>query len=517
MFATPAGAATGCNSGEFPSTFAAESGLKVACHTDAGTSANHIEIHDADNVVWHHGAARTVSLAPSSGNAITAGSTTIKFASGKLGPSDVRRPINAYNAAKAAMFKGGTFITSVLPAACTTACTSATISQAAALTGGTTATPISSKVEHTNNRVLSDATCAAAGTTVTSATAKWAASDVNKSVSGGPFAAGTKIVSVSGTSATLSQANPAACTAGQLITVGAATYSGTTPLAFNADPLNMQLTNTATATSFTCPSTGTTLTLNAATVTDTGGFVAGDVGLPISVKGTTVTLATTIKTVTSTSVVQLNGTAKCPAGITTAAGSAWVGNPGASAPVNTAAMMTLGAELNLSSTLVKTQDNCANATYEGFMVVGGWQAPGTFTANASAPRAAVGQVVFPTSVISFNGFVVPKKGGDSVDANPHYNFSFPLLPTSLAVCTTPASDIQLAFAINPTTESAAPFLPTGSGNPGDTPVRSLLPETGTFSQTMELISNPSTIISSDSSPCTIAVDTAIPGTPCGDG
>jgi hypothetical protein len=517
MLATPAGAATGCSSGEFPSTFAAQSGLKVACHTDAGTSANHIEIHDADNVSWHHGAARTVSLAPSSGNAITAGSTTIKFLSGKLGPNDVRRPINGYNAAKAAMFKGGTFITSVLPAACTTACTSATISQAAALTGGTTAAPISAKVEHTNNRVLAGATCSAGTNTLTSSTAKFVASDINKSVSGGPFSSGTFITSVTSTVATMNQNHTNACSATSLITIGAATYSGGSPVAFNADPLNMQLTNTATASSFTCPSTGTTLTLNAATVTDSGGFTAGDLGLPISIKGGTATLATTIKTVTSASVIQLNGTVKCPAGITATAGSAWVGNPGANAPVNTAAMMTLGAELNLSSTLVKTQDDCANATYEGFMVVGGWQGPGTFLANASSPRAAVGQVVFPTSVISFNGFVVPKKGGDSVDANPHYNFSFPLLPTSLAVCATPLSDIQLAFAINPTTESAAPFLPTGSGNPGDPSVRQLLPETGTFSQTMELISNPSTVISSTSSNCTIAADTAIPGTPCGDG
>ena len=184
-------------------------------------------------------------------------------------------------------------------------------------------------------------------------------------------------------------------------------------------------------------------------------------------------------------------------------------------------MMTLAAELNLSNTLVTTQDNCANGTFEGFEVVGGWQGPGTYTANASTPPATVGQVLFPTSVLSFEGFVVPKKGGDTVDANPHYNFAFPILPTSLAVCLTagaPSNPIQLAFGINATTKSAAPFLATGSGNPGDPTIRQLLPETGSFSQTIQLIENPSTVVSSNvSTACVIGVDTTPPGLTCGDG
>ena len=61
--ASPAGAANQCDGGEFPSTFAAQSGMKVACHTDAGTTANHIDVHDAPNVEYHHAAARNVSLA----------------------------------------------------------------------------------------------------------------------------------------------------------------------------------------------------------------------------------------------------------------------------------------------------------------------------------------------------------------------------------------------------------------------------------------------------------------------
>jgi len=52
---------------------------------------------------------------------------------------------------------------------------------------------------------------------------------------------------------------------------------------------------------------------------------------------------------------------------------------------------------------------------------------------------------------------------------------------------------------------------------GDPPTRQLLPETGTFSWTVELILNPSTIVASDTPSCTIGAPTATPGTPCGDG
>ena len=133
--ASPAGAANQCTAGEFPSSFAAQSGLKVACHTDAGTTANHIDVHDAPNVEYHHGAARNVSLVGSP-SSFTANSATLKFAAGTLKNTDLRRPINAFctkNAtagnnncasavAKDSVFAGGTFIIALAPAACTTAC-----------------------------------------------------------------------------------------------------------------------------------------------------------------------------------------------------------------------------------------------------------------------------------------------------------------------------------------------------------------------------------------------------------
>jgi len=530
--ASPAGAANTCTAGEFPSSFAAQASLKVACHTDAGTNSNHIEIHDANNVVYHHGGARNVSLVASP-NAITANSTALKFASGVIKNTDVRRPINAFNAAKASMFAGGTFIVSVAPAACTTACTSAVLSQKAKVTGGTSGVPIAAVIEHTNNRYLDDVTCSGATNTISSVTAKWVATDVGKSVSGGPIPDGTFIssITVNNPVATLNQAHAGACTAapphtGDQITIGGATYSGGIPQVFNSDPLTVQLTNSASGgQGLTC--TGSTLGMTAASKAETGGFNANYIGMAAAVKGAPPAAPVTAAKITAVNIAGNTSATIVPAcptaanAVTATAGFAGIGVKGANGPGNAAVMMSLAAELNLNPALVATQDDCSLNTFEGFQVMGGWTNPGAaYATNAFAATSSVSQVIFPTSVLSFNGYVVPKRGGDSVDATPHYNFSFPLLPTSLAVCLSggaPANEIQLAFGINSTVVSAAPFLATGSGNEGDPPVRQLLPKTGTFTTTMQLILNPSTVVATSSDTCTISGPTASPGTPCGDG
>ena len=309
------------------------------------------------------------------------------------------------------------------------------------------------------NRVLADAVCTAGTSTMTSATAKWVAGDVNKSVSGGPFASGTFITSVSGTTATMNQAHTGACGAApQLITIGAATYSGGNPVLFNSDPMNFQLTNDATGgQGFSCASGSHTLAMTAGSKADTGGFVATDAGIAVSIKGASATVATTATAAVLTGNTSLTLAGTCPAGVTATVGSAWVGVASANAPGAGAPMMSLAAELNLS---LDAGDHAGQLRQRHLRRLRSdrWLAgPGTYTANASTPPATVGQVLFPTSVLSFEGFVVPKKGGDTIDANPHYNFAFPILPTSLAVCLTagaPSNPIQLAFGINATTKSA---------------------------------------------------------------
>ena len=379
---------------------------------------------------------------------------------------------------------------------CTTLCTSATLSQQAKLTGGIGSLPIIAVIDQTTNRYLDDVTCAAAGSTITSVTAKWlTATDVNKSVSGGPLTDGTRIVSVLGNVATLNQPHTAACTAhaghtGDQISVGGTTYVGGVAQTFNNDPMSIELSNTANGgQGFSC--SGSTLSMTAGSKTDTGGFNAAYIGMTVFVNSPTgggvgpppvpLTVTAKITAVNTTTPTSATIVPACPSGITPTAGYAAVSTKAPGAPSNNAAMASLGAELNLQPTLVATQDDCNLNTYEGFGVIGGWVNPGTsYTPNASTPPVTVAQIVFPTSVLAFNGFIVPKRGGDAAQGVgvAHYDYSFPLLPTFLAVCS--GNEVELTLGIAPTTLTVAPFLGTGSGNVGDPPVRQLLPKTGTF-------------------------------------
>lgn len=563
LLAAPAGAVvtTACTGGQYPSRFLAQAGFKVACTTAAADNTNHVDIHDSDNAIWHHGAARAVSLGSgttAATAATAANSPTIHFTGSVISVADVRRPISAFDATtKAAVFKAGTFIKSVGPTStCTTTCTSAVLSQPASLTKQT----LSAKVEHTTNRFLVDATCTSGVATLTTTAPGFLLSDVGKSVSGGPFNAGTYVSSVTANgalSATLNQAPPAACTTNNggdatasppvapaagadKIQLGAAYYGNPptpTPVWNPADAMSIQLSNTTGGgQGFTCSSS--TLAMTAASKADTGGFVASDVKLRVLIKGSAATVYTrtiTNVTLTGNTSVTLSGTPSpiCPAGISATVGFAAIGVADASAPANGDAVMTLDAELNLNPALVPIQDDCTKGTLEGITIVGGWVNPGAYSANTSTPKVSVGQIVFQTAVLAFNGFVVPKSGGETngaySDANPHYTFTFPVLPTSLAACIDhngtssltddhPLSPTGLTFGVNATTSLKAPIMPIGSGNLADPNVRILMPETGSFSQTYQQINNTGpTVLSTDATACTVVGATADPSFGCGDG
>jgi hypothetical protein len=493
VLASPASAAVTCTTGQFPKTPSAQSGLKVACTVSAGTTINRVEVHDAKNAKWRAGAARNVTVTTA------ANSATITYASGALTASDVRRPISG------GCIAGGAFIKTVTA-------TSATMSQPTSPTGcGATA----AKIEHTQSRTLVDAHCTtAAASNLTSASALFVAGDVNKSVSGGPFGQTAKISAfVNATTVTVAPAPTTACSSPDTVTIGAATYSAGVPVLFTPETDTRQLTNTATATGFSC--TGSTITASS-------GFGATDVGLKAVVTGST-TATGKINSVGATTAVM---SVPCPAGVTAASGTAVIGEPGGTAPKNSDAMMTLSAQLNLNPSLVSTSDDCAKNTYEGFAVVGGWHNPGNYSTTAvigatSAPAVSVGQVLFPTSVVAFAGYVSPIRTSGTVEAFPHYEFVFPLLPTSLAVCLTagaPSNATTLALGWNPTTEASAPFLPTGSGNPAGPAIRALGPQSGgPFTETIVLKNNATVVATITPAGCTIASATATPDFACGDG
>ena len=217
--AAPRAAATTCQTSQNPNGASAQASLKVGCITDLSATAtqnvNHIDVHDGLNAAWHRGAARSVSVT-------TAVSTTITFAAGTIQNVDVRRPISGPGIA------GGAFIRSVAPAACTTACTSAVLSVAS-----TAAATVTATVEHTSSRTLQDARYSAGATsTLTSATGTFAATDVNKSVSGGSFPAGSRISAF--TNATTVTVTPGGTTAvmspaTDIITIGEVQYTAASP------------------------------------------------------------------------------------------------------------------------------------------------------------------------------------------------------------------------------------------------------------------------------------------------
>ena len=250
----------------------------------------------------------------------------------------------------------------------------------------------------------------------------------------------------------------------------------------------------------------------------------------MTIIGTT-TVSTTV-TANTTTALTLLGT--CPAGITTSAGTAVIGGVGANAPKSGSQAVTLGAELNLNPTLVATQDDCGLNTFEGFEVTASWQNPGAYVGGAvigganAIPAQSVAQILFPTSVLSFQAFIVPVgAAGDGVQLGAHFNLTFPSLPTSLAVCLTgtplhPANPTALSFGVTPTVLAGAPFLPTGSGNPADSTLRSLDSRTGAFPVKVGVFNGATNLTGSPftTPSCAIAANTTAPAfalTTCGDG
>jgi len=512
--------------------------LRINCHVDAGIKADNIILHDAPNAIWHHGGARKVAITP------TDGSATITFASGAIVAADVSRPIS-YTCQT-----GGSFIVSV-------AATSAVLSKPSK----TGCAPTTATIEHSTNRVLHDANCTSGSVTLTgTANSKFAASDIGKSVTGGPFggagggtgggnASGVwRITGVGATTATLNAAAPANCTdadtvtAGvqDVITIGSQTYNTTAPNAavWPNNPMTVELSNSTTAGSpnggqgFTC--SGSNLALAGLSAGTIPAFSAAWINMKVTVRGTT----TVVTKVQSFAAPNLVLAAACPAGISATAGSASIGEPDATAPNNGSPMMTLNASLNLNPSLVKTQDDCARNTVDGFQVVGMWRNPGAYGAGTVAVPVSVGQIVFPTAVVQFAGNIVPKKGatnnGDAQVTQSHFDFVFPSLPTSAAVCLTPpltgnpTNPTQLSLQFNSTTLSgdingAAPFSQTGAGNPQDVTVRALDARFGqTFNGRYELKNAAAQVAGSPGNTfsCTIisnAFTATNPGLACGDG
>jgi len=278
---------------------------------------------------------------------------------------------------------------------------------------------------------------------------------------------------------------------------------------------------------FSC--TGSVLTETAAAIAAGQNFSTAYAKLPVVIK---VGAVTTVRSVLSASTTAFTLNAACPVGVTATAGEVAIGQPGANAPKTGNSFTSLSAELNLNPVLVATQDDCSLNTFEGFQVIGTWANPmnSTGTLNGytttgvlGAPvLVSTGQVLYPTAVVSFAAYMRPQRTGGltgGLPAGSHFEFVFPSLPTTLAVCLTagnPANATGLAFGLAPTTLSTAPALPTGSGNPADPSIRAIGPQTGATNGAYSLKNGAAVVVTGALPTCTIPVNTAVPAFACGD-
>ncbi len=484
---------------------AQSSGLKVDCTTNAGTTVDFLAAADAPDAYWHRGTARTVAITT------TASSQTITYASGDIGAADIGRPISG------GCIKATAFVE-------TAGLTSGTVStlQGATGCGATTAT-----IEHTRSRVLANASCTTGGILTTPAgpsSGVFAASDVNKSVTGGPFGANAKItVFTNANQVTVAPAPTAACTAPDTITIGQATYAAGVPV-WSADPMGVEMSNSATnGQAFSCAvvAAHAVFTQTAAAVNMGQNFNGNYAKLQVIATGTT-TVTTAVTSATATALT--TAAAACPTGITAAVGTLIIGQPGLNAPQTGNTTATLSAELNLSPTLVATQDDCNKNTFEGFEIAGTWNNPGFYFGGAligNPVLVSTGQIAFPTSVVSFGAYIRPQRTGSAIQAGAHFEYVFPQLPTGIAVCLTggnPSNATQLAFGIIPTPLSVGTGVPTGSGNPADPVVRALGPQLGAQTGHYSLKHATVSVATGPLPTCTIvAATTTPPPITCTDG
>jgi hypothetical protein len=503
--AAPASAVHSCTSSMSPKVPVGQSGLSVACLFDTNNTAttaddiSRIEIADTPNAGWTSTAART---AKTSANAVL-GATTLAFTPA-LTTADIGRPISGTGIA------AGTFIKTIAGA----------ISRptSAAVPINTTIT-----INHTRGRELNDADCTAASTTLTAPSGVFLSSDVGLSVTGGPYRTLARIVallspttvtvddnpSVAGNQApsnNCSDSNPGVLGTQDVIAVGLVRYSpatSNTTVATNARTRQIALGTLAAGGGATCA--GSTLTLNA----NGGGTFATDVGLAVFFKKATGAAADAVvrkvNSVTATTIVM---SAACPAPAA-AATDAVIGVAGSFAPADGAPMAEFTASLNLNPSIVPFLDDCAKNTVTGFGIEGVWRNPGSYARTlvfGSPTPVSTAQILFPTSIVAFAGYITYKTGGMQVGE--HNEFVLSQLPTSGTGCPFSASLPKVALALR--------FDPVA----GEKSVRAIGPVAGTYTPKVRVLNSTGGVLAPNpinGTACVIGAATDAPSYSCGSG
>jgi hypothetical protein len=505
VFGLPSGSASaavtnGCNFGQFPNAPGGQSGLTVNCtFTNAGTSSSNT-IEDFPQAVWHNGAAWTVI-----GGATTSGSPTVTSTSAL---SHFKAATDINHTISGGGIPADSFIIAVNSASSVTLNHDATSTKSAeTLT-----------IENSSIRAVADGVTTSASKTITSATADFVSADVGRIVTGTNLPKYDAIASVTNaTTAVLSAAATATGTA-QTLTIGenervsttrqvtdAKVTAGSTALSsasahFLASDAQLpvagcgiptgtyisSVTNSADvvlslAATLTRPlavtngvttsgsATVTSATANFTSTCDTNKVITG-AGIPAGdtikavVNATTITLAVkATATATGVSLTESPGATET------------IGAPTPTAPANGDAVATVESELALSPTLVKGSPPCSAGDATGDTIEGAWYNPGSYGAtflSPALPTDTIGQILYPTSVVSFAGYVVNEAASTpgEQDTAAHTDIIYPFLPTGLALCATPALGIGSVFSFNGTTLTEQKVA-TGIGRPDTGAVR----------------------------------------------
>jgi len=205
------------------------------------------------------------------------------------------------------------------------------------------------------------------------------------------------------------------------------------------------------------------------------------------IAGTGIAAGAYIKTVTNATTVVISAAATATGtgvALTESPGStAVVGLPSATSPANGDQVSVVQTELTLNPTLVKGEDPCSAGHPAGETIDGMWENPGSYQTNALAlaptnvPADSIAEIVYPTSVVSFDGYVVnePASTTGEQDTAAHTDVVLPFVPTGLALCpaaSTPAAAQGIGSIFNFEGSSLTQQkVPTGVGRPSSADIR----------------------------------------------
>ncbi len=449
MTVTP-GTTNCCTLGEFGNPPDATSQMQVACTltTPAATAAALTpKTEDFPETLWHWGAARKTAADGST----TMGSKNIASASAHFTAADINHGISVISGPNCIPVRA--FIIAVGGP------NNATINLTSPCNSGGAVFLI----ENSPARSVIDGHCSQASTTLTSATANFNPSDVNKSIEGPCLRHGTVITAVSSPSTVTINQTPASSTSMGLLTIGEEQPSSTTREA----------------------SDGHTTSASTTVTSASANFQPTDTNLPIT-GSTCIPAGDYIKTVTNATTVVLNAVATC----TSASVVLTIGLPNRDAPLSGDVMTQLGSESDINPALgpnpdlneSQGADPCSANTPEGLNFQGQWFNPGSFQSvgvlgaypQASLTSPAIAQIVIRTQFASWAGYVTQVTAGMAGESQPaaHYDVTWPFWPLgSLGMCPSPSTlGAAWSWQYNGITVTQQ-GLQAGLGTPGTQTVR----------------------------------------------